>query len=94
MCAATDARELRSAAMGITAPALNIVYAATDGHFGYQSVGLVPRRNIPTVVSTCPRTACGRSPGGRATTDGYLSVGDLPEIADPAEGFLVAATRP
>jgi penicillin amidase len=95
MDAAGSVQELRAAARKISAPAQDIVYAGVDGHFGYQAVGLVPRRGTPAVTSSVPADGSWPQPGWDSghDWDGYLKAEDLPSIADPGEGFLVAANQ-
>ncbi len=70
------------------APVQNLVYAARDGRIGLRVVGRVPRRNGRD--GSLPRE--GWNP--EHAWAGTLAPGDLPDIRDPADGFVVNANEP
>ena len=67
-------------------PALNLVWADTGGHIGWQTVGLVPvRKNFSGMVPV---------PGdGRYEWSGYLPIAERPHSVDPAAGFIATANQ-
>ena len=82
---ARSADDLRAACEGIAIPALNLVFADTDGRIGYQFVGRAPIRPAD----------CGIRPVPGATGDhewrGYVPFAELPAVADPPEGWIATA---
>ncbi|WP_422110462.1 penicillin acylase family protein [Cellulosimicrobium arenosum] len=91
---AADAEDISTAAALFEVPAQNIVFATVDGHIGYQAPGRVPRRHnvadspVPT-DGTWPRDGS----DARFDWDGYVPSEQMPQVLDPAEGFVVAANQ-
>lgn len=82
---AQSADEFRAACAHIAIPALNLVFADTAGHIGYQFVGRAPIRPPGCGIRPVP---------GRASDHewrGYIPFAELPGIADPPEGFIATA---
>ena len=68
------------------APTVNLVYADTDGDFGWQAAGFVPRRNgwrglVPVAGD------------GRFDWQGFMTAADLPCLDAPAQGFVQSANE-
>jgi penicillin amidase len=84
---ATDWASFRAALSYHVAPALNIVYADSAGHIGYQSIGRIPVR--------------GKGDGGHPVDgadgqfawQGYIPFDDMPRSYDPPSGFIVSANQ-
>jgi penicillin amidase len=86
---ASNWTEFREAARRFAVPSQNLVYADTEGNIGYQAPGAIPIRRG------------GR--GGDYPAAGWLSANDwsgryvpfdqLPNVLNPAEGFIVAANQ-
>jgi penicillin G amidase len=91
---ATDFTSFRSAVLKLDAPAQNIIYADVDGHIGYQAPGRIPIRG-PGSPSPVPADGTWPHPGWDANYDwkGFVPVGELPYVEDPADGFIVAANQ-
>jgi len=97
---ASDADQVRAAAASFHAPAVNIVFATTDGHIGYQAAGRIPVRALveaddetvpnPPADGTWPRA--GWDPV--YDWEGWVDPAELPGVLDPDEGFVVAANQP
>lgn len=83
--------DLRAAARLLTAPALNVVYATVDGEIGYQAAGTIPVREpaIGTIPGFWP------VPGwdSRYAWKGTVPFEELPHVADPADGVIIAANQ-
>lgn len=82
---AQSADEFRASCAKISIPALNLVFADTEGHIGYQFVGRAPIRAKGGGIRPVP-----------GTTDdhewrGYVPFEELPALADPPEGFIATA---
>lgn len=91
---AVDADEVRAAAASLESPALNVVFATTDGHIGYQATGRVPVRGSvvgadPPTDGTWPRL------GWNSSYDwqGWVDPADLPSVLDPDDGFVIGADQ-
>jgi penicillin G amidase len=69
-----------------SAPSLNHLYADVTGAIGWQPAGMIPvRRNWDGLLPV---------PGdGRFEWEGFLNLDDLPNKANPAEGFLATANE-
>ena len=84
---AQDWYDFRTAARHFEVPAQNLVYADRAGHIGYQAPGRIPIR----------RTGHGDwpVPGWDPSFDweGYVPFAALPNVLDPAQGFVVAANQ-
>jgi penicillin amidase len=93
MATAADAQDIQAAAELFEVPAMNIVFATTDGHIGYQAPGKIPVRGVVSgpVASdgTWPRP--GWDP--RYDWQGYVDPEDMPRALDPEDGFVVAANQ-
>ena len=91
---ASDADEVREAAASLQSPAMNVVFATTDGHIGYQTAGRVPVRGSvdgadPPTDGTWPRLGWDPS----YDWQGWVDLANLPGVLDPADGFVVAADQ-
>ena len=79
--------DFRSAAALFEVPAQNMIYADVDGNIGYQSPGRIPIRG----------RGDGRwpVPGWDRSYDwaGYIPFASLPNVYNPAEGFIVTANQ-
>lgn len=86
---ATDWQEFRAAAADFEVPAQNLVYADRDGHIGYQAPGRIPIRGsgndgyLPS-AGWLPENDW---------TGSYVDYDALPQLFDPAEGFVVTANQ-
>ncbi len=77
--------ELRAACATIAVPSLNLVFADTENHIGYQFVGRAPIRPPGCGIRPVP---------GRTDAyewQGYIPFAELPALADPPEGFIATA---
>ncbi|GCD89506.1 penicillin amidase [Nocardioides sp. LS1] len=86
---ATDWRSFRAAAADFAVPAQNLVYADREGHIGYQAPGRVPIRKSGN-DGLLP--VAGWRPENDWTGD-YVPFDGLPQVLDPAEGFIVTANQ-
>jgi penicillin amidase len=84
---ARSVRDLFDRIRDYRGPALNIVAADREGHIGWRVAGQVPRR--VGYDPTRPRDA--RTSG--AGWFGYVGADSIPEILDPASGFLWSANQ-
>ncbi len=81
--------EFRQAAAKFAVPSQNLVYADTAGNIGYQAPGAIPvRRN----GRTGDYPAAGWLPEND-WSDTYVPFEQLPNVLNPAEGFIVAANQ-
>lgn len=82
---ARNADAFRAACAAIAIPSLNLVFADTENHIGYQFVGRVPIRP----------EGCGARPVPGWTSEyeweGFVPFAELPALADPPEGFVATA---
>jgi penicillin amidase len=79
--------ELVEMLRGVTMPVSNLVWADRHGSIGYKMMGRVPLRH-----GDCPDLP---KPGwtGEYEWDGWIPYDELPELADPEEGFIVTANN-
>jgi penicillin amidase len=79
--------ELVAALEGHTAPASNLVWGDRHGSIGYKLIGCLPRRK-----GGCPDLP---KPGweGEFEWEGTVPYADLPEVVDPACGYLITANN-
>ncbi len=72
---------------GHTSPASNLIWADRHGSIGYKLIGRLPRRR-----GGCPDLP---KPGwtGEFEWEGTVPYDELPEVVDPASGFLVTANN-
>jgi penicillin amidase len=68
------------------APSVNLVYADTDGGFGWQAAGYVPRR-------TGWRGLVPVAGDGRFEWDGFMTANALPRLDNPAQGYVHSANE-
>jgi penicillin G amidase len=68
------------------APSVNLVYADTDGGFGWQAAGYVPRR-------TGWRGLVPVAGDGRFEWDGFMTASALPRLDNPAQGYVHSANE-
>ena len=87
--AATDWDSFRAAASSFAVPAQNLVYADREGHIGYQAPGKIPIRKSGN-DGLLP--AAGWKPEDDWTGD-YVPFDGLPNVLDPADGFVVTANQ-
>ncbi|HEY5834240.1 penicillin acylase family protein [Streptomyces sp.] len=85
---ARNFKEFRAAAFHFAVPSQNLIYADTQGHFGYQAPGQVPIR-AKDVDGTYP--VPGWDPRYKWT--GYIPPGQMPYAYDPALGYIVTANQ-
>ncbi len=69
------------------APVSNLVWADREGSIGYKMIGLVPARS-----GGCPDLP---KPGwsGDYEWDGWVPYGELPELVDPDQGYVLTANN-
>src|SRR5262249_34710440 len=86
---ARNAQELLTAATGFGSPMQNILYADAEGHIGFFAPGRMPLRKNLNAAGQMP------APGWTGDYDwtGYQPVQSLPQIADPAEGWIATANN-
>lgn len=79
--------ELVAKLEGHTAPASNLIWADRHGSIGYKLIGRLPRRR-----GGCPDLP---KPGwtGEYEWEGTIPYAELPEVVDPASGYLVTANN-
>ncbi|WP_460406167.1 penicillin acylase family protein [Actinophytocola sediminis] len=84
---ATDWGSFRAALADLTSPTQSVVYADREGHIGYQTPGLIPRRG----------KSDGRAPaaGWTSANDwaGFVPFDELPSVYDPPKGYVVTANN-
>lgn len=86
--------DIAAAAAMFEVPSQNIVFATTNGHIGYQAPGKIPvRAFVPG--GPVPSDGTWPRPGWDSRYDwqGYVEPADMPAVADPLEGFIVAANQ-
>ncbi|WP_346387076.1 penicillin acylase family protein [Nocardioides sp.] len=86
---ASDWDTFRAAAAKFAVPSQNLVYADRDGHIGYQAPGMIPIRKSG---NDGRMPAEGWKPENDWTGD-YIPFDGLPNVLDPAEGFVVTANQ-
>ena len=79
--------EFRAAARSFEVPAQNMVYADRAGHIGYQAPGRIPVRRTGHGAWPVP----GWDPAYE--WKGYVPFAALPNVLDPATGYVVAANQ-
>ena len=81
---AQSGRELRDAFRLDQANWLNLTYGSRDGHFGYIQTGMCPRRG------SGPYNMLGVDDGTQSRTNwqGRIPFDELPQVHDPASGWL------
>lgn len=87
MWTATSYEEFRSAVATFGVPVLNVVVACRDGTIALKTSGRVPHR----------ASGSGRAPGTFAEVAAswrrFLDFDELPEVVDPAEGYVCSANH-
>ncbi|CAM3445606.1 penicillin acylase family protein [Nocardioides dubius] len=86
---ATDWTQFREAASAFAVPAQNLVYADTAGNIGYQAPGRIPIRASGNDGSLPSK---GWLPEND-WTGSYLDFDALPQVLNPADGFVVTANQ-
>lgn len=82
---ATNWNEFREACSYSHIPGENMIWADTSGNIGWQAVGIAPIRHWSGLVPV---------PGdGTHEWNGYLPIGELPNIANPEKGFWATANE-
>jgi penicillin amidase len=84
---ARNLQDFRAAVAGWKVPSENIVYADVDGNIAWVAAGLAPvRRNWNGLLPV---------PGqnGAYEWDGFLKLDDLPQLTNPASGFIATANH-
>lgn len=84
---ASNWQEFRAALASWAAPAHNFVYADVDGHIGYLQAGWMPVRAQGYGIAPVPGWA------GEYEWTRFLSLDELPQAFDPADGWLGAANN-
>ncbi len=87
--AATSWTDFRAAAAKFAVPSQNLVYADTSGNIGYQAPGAIPIRKGN-------RSGDYPAEGWRSANDWsgrYVPFDQLPNVLNPAEGFIVTANQ-
>ena len=69
-------------------PAQNLVYADRAGNIGYQAPGRIPIRSRATTATTRRRAGLRRTTG-----PAYIPFDALPNVLNPADGFVVTANQ-
>lgn len=87
--------EVHAAAATFEVPAQNIVWATTDGDYGYVMPGKIPVRGAVS-DAVIPADGTWPRPGWDPAYDwlDYLSGDQLPRVTNPEEGFIVTANQP
>jgi penicillin G amidase len=83
---AQNCAEFRAATRPWSVPTFNLVFADTDGHFGFQSVGRIPIRRVAERGYRSGWEA-------RHQWDGFIPFEEMPRLVDPARGFAVTANN-
>lgn len=83
---ARSCAEFREAGRTWAVPTFNLVFADTNGHIGFQTVGRIPIRRVPER---------GYRPGWdpKHQWDGYVPYDGLPRLTDPPRGYAVTANN-
>jgi penicillin amidase len=86
---ARNAQELLNATAGFGSPMQNILYADTQGQTGFIAAGRMPLRKKLNAAGQMP------APGWTGDYDwsGYQPVDSLPQITDPAQGWIATANN-
>lgn len=82
---ATNEAAFRAGCAQIGVPALNLVFADTTNHIGYQFVGRAPLRPEGCGVRPVPGWT------GKYEWDGYIPFDEMPALTDPPEGYIATA---
>lgn len=93
---AGDQAGVETAAGHLESPALDVLWADTGGHIGYQAAGRVPvRSNRFLSEESLPTDGTWPQPGWTSATDwhGWVPADQMPRAVNPAEGFFVAANQ-
>jgi penicillin G amidase len=77
--------EFRAACADIAVPSLNLVFADSENHIGYQWVGRAPIRPASNGSRPVPGWT------GEHEWQGFVPFDELPALADPPEGFIATA---
>jgi penicillin amidase len=84
---AKDLPGFRAAVAGWKVPSENIVYADVDGNIAWVAAGLSPIRRNWTGLLPVP------GQNGDYEWDGFLKLEDLPQLTNPASGFIATANH-
>ncbi len=88
VCRARDFATFRDAFRHWAGPALNVVYADTAGHIGWQLVGTLPRRRAGNGTLPLPAWVA-----DNAWEAEHLPFDRLPWVLDPDAGFVASANN-
>ncbi len=83
---AQDADQFRKALRRWGAPAVNQVFATTDGDIGWQASGMLPRRQGWDGSTPVPGD-------GRFEWDGFAEVEELPSVLNPESGWFTSSNE-
>jgi len=84
---AGNLQDVRAAVAGWKVPSENIVYADVDGNIAWIAAGLAPIRRNWTGLLPVP------GQNGEYEWDGFLKADDLPQLTNPASGFIATANH-
>jgi penicillin amidase len=84
---ARNLQDFRAAVAGWKIPSENIVYADVDGNIAWIAAGLAPIRKNWTGLLPVP------GQNGEYEWDGFLKAEDLPQLTNPASGFIATANH-
>ena len=91
---ARTAEDVAAASALVGTPALDVVWGATDGRYGYQAAGSVPAR-LDVVGAPLPSDGTWPRAGWVSAYDwqGFLPVAEMPRTTRTGPGYLVAANQ-
>ncbi len=84
---ARNLQDFRAAVAGWKVPSENIVYADVDGNIAWIAAGLAPIRKNWTGLLPVP------GQNGEYEWAGFLRADDLPQLTNPASGFIATANH-
>jgi len=80
-------QEFEAALRHFMVPAQNFVYADVDGHIAYRANGLIPIRKNGNGLMPVPGWVSDYE------WEGYIPWSELPQVFDPARGYIVTANQ-
>ena len=81
-----DVASFRDAFRAWPGPSLNVVFASSDGHVGWQLIGTLPRRRVGSGMLPMPAWEAGWE-------ETHLRFEQMPFTIDPPAGFVVSANN-